>query len=162
MTDMITIRRAIARDASRLREIAVEAGIDAWTVGDYEAEMGRQDSIVLAARQSERTVGFLLARIVPGSVESSDADLYNIALESRSRRRGVGRQLLSELICRLEEKDVKNVWLEVRESNLTAIRFYESQGFTSEITRPKFYSNPTENAVIMRLRLSRKNDVTPK
>lgn len=156
MTDMITIRRAIARDASRLREIAVEAGIDAWTVGDYEEEIHRQDSIVLAARQSDRTVGFLLARIVPGSVESSDADLYNIAVESGSRCSGVGKQLLSELISRLTEKDVRNVWLEVRESNVSAIRFYESQGFTSEITRPKFYSNPTENAVIMRLRLSRR------
>ncbi|HEX6280030.1 MAG TPA: ribosomal protein S18-alanine N-acetyltransferase [Pyrinomonadaceae bacterium] len=150
---MIKIGRAVASDALKIRELAVEAGIDAWTVRGYEAEIVRGDSFVLTALESERIVGFLVARLVPGADVAFDADLYNIAVQAGFRRQGIGRRLVSELSAMLRDKDVRNVWLEVRESNLSAIEFYGSEGFRSEITRKNFYSDPTENAVIMRLSL---------
>lgn len=44
---------------------------------------------------------------------------------------------------------VENFTLEVRESNLPAIRLYESLGFVTEGIRKNFYRNPNENALIM-------------
>ena len=40
--------------------------------------------------------------------------------------------------------------MEVRESNLPAIRLYESLSFTQIGIRKAYYDNPKENAIIMR------------
>jgi ribosomal-protein-alanine N-acetyltransferase len=45
------------------------------------------------------------------------------------------------------------VWLEVRESNHKAIAFYVKNGFEQVQTRPNFYENPREAALLMRLKL---------
>lgn len=39
--------------------------------------------------------------------------------------------------------------LEVRKSNLPAIRLYESFGFESAGVRPRFYEKPVEDALVM-------------
>jgi ribosomal-protein-alanine N-acetyltransferase len=39
--------------------------------------------------------------------------------------------------------------LEVRASNAGARRFYESMGFAVTATRPRYYTNPTEDALIL-------------
>lgn len=153
------VTEAVKTDASKIRELALESGIDAWSADDYADEIQRSGSFVLCIREGQRIIGFLVARQVPGAAEIPDAEIYNIAVSTGSRRSGIGSQLLSELTLRLRSKGVKDIWLEVRESNVTAIRFYADQGFTAEVTRPNFYSNPTENAVIMRLSLSESPDV---
>lgn len=143
---------AVPGDGRELHDIAVEANIDAWTIEDYESELQRRRSFVITARNS-RIRGFLVARLVPGSVAANDVDLYNIAVRPEDRRSGLGSRLLAELLGHIRPHGVGNIWLEVRASNLAAIRFYESQGFFPELTRPNFYTAPVESAVIMRLRL---------
>jgi len=43
--------------------------------------------------------------------------------------------------------------LEVREANRSAQAFYRFLGFSEEGRRPGYYSNPVEDAVLMRLGL---------
>jgi hypothetical protein len=45
------------------------------------------------------------------------------------------------------------ITLEVRESNLPAIELYEKSGFERMGIRKNFYSNPAENAIVMRKRM---------
>ena len=44
------------------------------------------------------------------------------------------------------------ILLEVRESNLAARRLYEKHGFRESGRRPKYYSNPIEDAILYTLR----------
>jgi len=147
-------------DSSAIRRLALVANIDAWSEADYSDEISRPDSFVITTTDSDVLVGFLVARIVPGTTEAPDADLYNIAVDPAAKRQGIGSRLLATLVEQLVKKSVGNVWLEVRESNAEAIAFYERHGFTAEVTRPNFYTNPTENAVIMRLRIASQLDVS--
>ena len=147
-------------DSSAIRRLALVANIDAWSEADYSDEISRPDSFVITTTDSDVLVGFLVARIVPGTAEAPDADLYNIAVDPAAKRQGIGSRLLATLVEQLVKKSVGNVWLEVRESNAEAIAFYERHGFTAEVTRPNFYTNPTENAVIMRLRMASRLDVS--
>lgn len=149
------ISAALPGDADALCEIATEAGIDAWSSVDYCAEVLREDSFVLAARVGPTEIaGFLVARTVPGQNEHPDADLYNIAVVASRRRCGVGGELLKTLISVARGRSVGNIWLEVRASNYGAINFYAKYGFQAELTRRNFYSNPAEDAVIMRLKMT--------
>ncbi len=149
--DQLVVAIADPSDAEDLRQLAVDSGIDAWTTDDYRSEIANDNSVVLCVRTAGDLAGMLVARIVPGATENYDAELYNIAVQTDSRRCGVGSVLLSDLVDRLRDREVESLWLEVRESNRTAVDFYEKHGFKAEITRPNFYANPTENALIMRL-----------
>ena len=153
------ILKAVETDAAHIREIALAANIDAWSEADYIAEIGRPDSYVLKAVDEVSICGFLLARTIAGTTERPDVDLYNIAVRRDKLHQGVGSALMNQLLRHLDSTNVANIWLEVRASNLTAISFYEKHGFIAELTRPNFYTNPVENAVIMRLRISPAEDV---
>ena len=152
---------ACPSDSAAIRKLAIDARIDAWSEADYSDEMSRPDSFVLTSTDSGVLAGFVVARIVPGTTEENpDADLYNIAVDPAVKRQGIGTKLLVGLLERLAIRGVRNVWLEVRESNYEAISFYERHGFTGEVTRPNFYVNPADNAVIMRLRTTSEQDVS--
>ena len=151
---------AHAIDVRSIRELAISARIDAWSEAHYLEEVVRTDSFLLKAMDTDHIVGFLLARIVPGAAGGNDADLYNIAVDIRLRRKGIASMLLCELISRLKVLQIVDLWLEVRESNISAIEFYKKHGFEAEITRSNFYANPVENAVIMRLRMGPRIDVS--
>ena len=64
-----------------------------------------------------------------------------------ARRRGIGRHLLGDLLAR----HAGEFFLEVRESNFAARRFYEYAGFQEIAKRLQYYTNPIEAAIVMKL-----------
>ena len=73
--------------------------------------------------------------------------IANVAVSPVFRRQGIGRQLVRTLLER--SKDLAFVTLEVRASNAAAIALYTECGFQSVGVRKKFYSHPTEDALLM-------------
>jgi ribosomal-protein-alanine N-acetyltransferase len=71
----------------------------------------------------------------------------NIAVDPPWRRRGIGTALLSRLIERAGTGE--SYTLEVRPSNPGAIALYERFGFRSAGTRPRYYRDTGEDALIM-------------
>ena len=69
-----------------------------------------------------------------------EATLMDIAVDKGARGTGIGRALVDFVV----ETSVKNgmceIWLEVRESNDTAISLYESSGFEHIETRKNYYT----------------------
>ena len=49
----------------------------------------------------------------------------------------------------VQNKKIKNLTLEVRETNVPAIKLYEKNGFKEAGIRKDYYEKPKENAVIM-------------
>lgn len=148
-----SIRKAMPEDADVVRHIALSSGIDSWTAGQYCEEAGRSDAVFLVAHIGPKIVGFVSGRIVPSSVDGLDGEIYNIAVNPVSRGQGIGGELLENVIQSFANCGCNRVWLEVRESNQNAIRFYENNGFTRVTIRRNFYTSPVENAVVMKLTL---------
>lgn len=65
------------------------------------------------------------------------------------RRQGFGRRLMRHVLSEAVRTGARRATLEVRESNVAARRLYESLGFTVSATRPKYYSEPEEDALIL-------------
>jgi len=87
------------------------------------------------------------------SLSSVDfVDILNICIHPKYQHQGLGRRLYSDFIHQVKKISAKLVLLEVRESNNTAIDFYQSLGFEHIDTRKKYYSNG-ENAKILRLQI---------
>lgn len=78
-----------------------------------------------------------------------EAEITNIAVDERYRRRGIAGKLLEGLVTLCLRRDVKYLHLEVRESNTAARSLYEKCGFEIDGMRKNFYQKPTENAVLM-------------
>ena len=81
------------------------------------------------------------------------ADLIDIAVLQKERRRGIAEKLLLHIFDFCRQKGVLNLLLEVRESNAPAISLYEKCGFEKINVRKKYYSDPLEDAVIYRREL---------
>jgi ribosomal-protein-alanine N-acetyltransferase len=79
---------------------------------------------------------------------ADEAELLNLAVREECRRQGEGRALLVELRRRFAESGVSRVFLEVRESNLGAIAFYERMGFRRSGRREGYYLEPQEAALV--------------
>ena len=86
-------------------------------------------------------------------IEVDEGDIGNVAVAPDSRRRGIGAALLKALFAESERRGTAVLQLEVRESNAPAIALYTGAGFAPVGKRKNFYSNPTENAVLMTISL---------
>ena len=78
-----------------------------------------------------------------------EADITNVAVRPQYRRQGIGLQLVTMMLGMMGRLGVTSVLLEVRESNIPAIRLYERYGFTAYNKRKNYYRNPAEDAVLM-------------
>ena len=78
-----------------------------------------------------------------------DADILNVAVAPAARRRGLAAALMTELEARLAPKGVERITLEVRASNLPAIRLYEGLGYVQAGLRKGYYEKPREDALIL-------------
>ena len=98
----------------------------------------------LISEREGRATGFIVGRHV-----ADEAEILNLAVKKSCRRMGEGRALVERLVRELREKGVTRVFLEVRESNLGGIAFYERMGFARRRVRQSYYRSPVEDAIVM-------------
>jgi ribosomal-protein-alanine N-acetyltransferase len=82
-----------------------------------------------------------------------EIQLINIAVHPEKRRKGLGNHLLGEMIRAGTARGMEQIWLEVRTSNMTAIKIYEKLGFVAVGRRPMYYRDTNEDAIVMSLNL---------
>jgi ribosomal-protein-alanine acetyltransferase len=120
-----------------------------WSEKGFK-EAGSSGQLILVAEVAAgdsaraRVCGFLVAGVVAG-----EAELLNMAVDTADRRKGLGSKLLAAAATEAARQQAQRMYLEVRESNLAAISFYEKHGFRKSGEREGYYKNPTENAVLM-------------
>ena len=78
-------------------------------------------------------------------------EILAIAAVEEYRNKGIAQELLDKI-------KTKDIFLEVRESNKVAINFYKKNNFKEISIRKNYYSEPTENAIIMKLEVNVNNE----
>lgn len=96
---------------------------------------------------AELTGGEMLGYLVWRRTFDDEYEILSIATHPQHQRKGVARALIHEF-CSGHKG---NVFLEVRESNLAAISFYEALGFVRTGVRHAYYGDSGEGAIIMKL-----------
>ncbi len=89
--------------------------------------------------------GFAASSCVAGT-----AEVESIAVACADRRSGLGRRLLHAVTTWAQDQDATSLLLEVRAGNEVAQAFYRSLGFRHSGSRPGYYSNPAEDALLLR------------
>ncbi|HQW07883.1 MAG TPA: ribosomal protein S18-alanine N-acetyltransferase [Steroidobacteraceae bacterium] len=100
-------------------------------------------------------IGFDLVGYAVMSTGAGEAHILNLCVRETMRGRGIGRTLLRQLLDLAAEAGVEDAFLEVRPSNLAAIRLYQSLGFVQVGVRKSYYqaAGGREDATVLRLDL---------
>ena len=83
-----------------------------------------------------------------------EAELLKIAIKKENRECGIGRSLFGLLFRELQKRKVTSLFLEVRSNNRTALDFYEKHGFLQVGSRPVYYTDPPDSAMILKKNLT--------
>ena len=80
---------------------------------------------------------------------AGEGQITDIATAPDRRGEGLGSVVMAALLQEARRRKLFEISLDVRESNAPAIALYEKFGFTVAGKRPRFYTNPTETALVM-------------
>ncbi len=143
MTIPPEIRRLTYADLPEVIAIERRAFTTPWSLAMFVLELSKPSGICLAAVRGERIVGYLVC-----SRYDTIWHLMNVAVDDRLRRQGIAVALIEHLFA-LADGPGEQYTLEVRTSNKSAIRLYESFGFHAAGRRRGYYHDNREDAVIM-------------
>lgn len=137
------IRAFRPADLPLLMELArICFGSSAWGESHFAPRAGR---VVWVAENGDLApVGYCVIECV-----ADEAELQAVAVAAGWRRLGVGAALLATARATAHERGAQRVYLEVRESNRGAQEFYRRFGFAVSGTRPGYYRDPAEAALLM-------------
>jgi ribosomal-protein-alanine N-acetyltransferase len=90
------------------------------------------------------------------SLGAGEAHILNVCVREEFRSRGFGRRLLEHLLERAAASGVAEAFLEVRPSNLSAIRLYQHLGFEQIGIRRGYYqaTDGREDAIVLKRELT--------
>ncbi len=144
MMTAVEVRPLRPGDLEAIEQIERRAYPTPWSRSMFAGEIAKPSGICLGAFQGEDMLGYLIvARYV-------DAwHVMNVAVDEPHRRHGVARALMQRLFEETGDDPERGYTLEVRVSNLAAIRLYEQLGFVQTGIRRGYYTDNREDALIM-------------
>ena len=114
----------------------------AFNKGYIETLIKGDNSFIYIYLIEDKICGYLMV------LDSIDVyEILAIATIEEYRNKGIAQELLDKI-------KIKDIFLEVRESNQVAINFYKKNKFKEISVRKNYYSEPTENAIIMKLEVN--------
>lgn len=115
-----------------------------WSLSSLEKELTNPNALYIVVKLGEKVVGFGGIWVV-----FDEATVINIAVHPDYRGIHISDIIMENLINKAKSMGACSMTLEVRISNIPAIKLYEKYGFIIEGTRKNFYDNPKEDGHIM-------------
>lgn len=141
---LCTIRRMQEEDLPQVMRIEHENFSLPWSQKSFRDMLPRPEAVFLVA-EAGTVVGYA------GAVMAGDeGDVTNIAVLGTQKQKGIGAALLNALIHETIAAGVRDLFLEVREHNIPALRLYHTAGFREVGRRKNYYDRPREDALIMK------------
>ena len=136
-------------DLPRVVEIENSVYVFPWSFGNFRDSLFSGYKCIAVWHDSD-LIGYTIA--MPALEE---VHLLNIAVASAWQGRGVGASILRQLIDDYRQTTCEIIYLEVRPSNLAALRLYEQFGFQQLGLRRDYYPAVTgrEDALFLGLNI---------
>jgi ribosomal-protein-alanine acetyltransferase len=138
------VRAFEARDAEVVAQILNQSPeAAAWSLKSL-AQLIQRGELGWVIECGGSVSGFIVVRAVV-----AEGEILNLCVDPAKRRAGNATALLQKAVDELTKLRVQGLFLEVRESNRSAISFYQKHGFAETGLRAKYYRDPDEAAVLM-------------
>ena len=121
-----------------------------WPISQFEKELQNPISCKFTARLIQGGKEIVAAYIIFWVV-ADEAHILNISTHPDFRRMGIAKNLLVFALDYMEDRSVREVFLEVRRSNIIAQKLYRGFGFKEIDVRKGYYGDNNEDAIVMAL-----------
>lgn len=150
----MTIRKMTPADVPGVAAIERQCFSQPWSEQSFADAAQDENALCLAAvgqeadgcrGEGEAVFGYICMYLSP-----PEGEITNVAVFEPAREQGVGEALIAAMQREAGARGIDQIFLEVRESNLPAIRLYKRTGFVEAGVRRGFYELPREDAKIMK------------
>ena len=131
------------QDFEEIKDILISEFDDFWSPEILKNELIGENKKYIVAKNKNEILGF--AGIM---INLPDVEIMNIVVKKEFRKKGIGKILLSKIIEISQKSNCENIFLEVNEKNIPALKLYENAGFKQIGIRKKYY-NLKDDAIIM-------------
>ncbi len=146
---MITVTKTQLADLDVISEIEHECFSSPWSAKELTSVLQNPAFHSYTATDGNGdVVGYVMLYCV-----TDEADIVNVAVTRKKRRRGYATLLMAKAMSAAKENGVATLFLECRESNSAARGLYEKIGFSEIGVRKAYYTNPVEDAILMSKKL---------
>lgn len=144
----IRIRKTQPEDIDAVYYIKKEQFSNPWKKKIFYDELNNDISYFYVAEDMtlKEIVGYIIFWVIQETIE-----LHDIAVIEKYKKKGVGSQLMNFMLETARLKNVEEIFLEVRQSNVTAITLYEKYNFEKIDGRKNYYTEPVEDAAVYAL-----------
>ena len=132
-------------DLEEAYKIELEVNPSPWKYETFLSsfEVGHKGII---CKNANRMIGFIIFSPI-----SPEAHILSISVRNEMQSKGIGTLLLKSMLDQCKVMNYKKIFLEVRVSNEKAINFYEKFGFSKDAIRNNYYTDNSEDALLMSL-----------
>lgn len=124
-----------------------------WTIEQFQETLAREDLVFFVAEIRGHLIGYIGGRIV-----LDEAEIYTVVVSKEYQKQKVAHYLLKRFKEECRARNVKAVFLEVRESNVAAMSFYLKNQFEVVSVRKNYYTDPQEDGLIMKSKSGEKEE----
>ena len=134
-------------DLAEVVKIENRCHLTPWTNKNFIDSYGAKNLFKVLKNEND-IIGYYIALFA-----LDECELLNITITSELQKKGFGELMLKDLFSECREVNIVNIFLEVRKSNLLAIRLYKKNGFNEIGIRNNYYQNKdgNEDAILMGL-----------
>ncbi len=131
-------------DIPDIMELEKQLFSSPWSRDMFLQEIDTGFAFVLSAKETEKILGYIC-----GLLLFDEFNITNVGVAIEQQKQGFGEAMLKFIMARLLNQQCFKFFLEVRESNLAAIRLYDKFGFKILGKRKKYYNHPAEDALML-------------
>jgi [ribosomal protein S18]-alanine N-acetyltransferase len=133
-------------DITAVVDLEAESFANPWSRETLVWELENSDvtRIYLLRDETGVILAFCLCWVI-----FEELHINTLAVKPAARRRGLATALLVKVIAEAAAAGASKATLEVRASNTAALGLYSRLGFQVAAKRPRYYTNPEEDALIL-------------
>ena len=138
------IRNMSQNDLDAVNAIEMQAFQDPWSKQDFINELESNPYSCIYVKEINGEV----VAYVDLWIAYENAEIANIAVKKEFLHQGIASELMQYCLQKIQQSKCENFTLEVRVSNMNAIKLYEKFGFQTVSKRKKYYADG-EDAYLM-------------
>ena len=132
---MISIKQINEKDIALCYELDSNT-ISLWSKKQWASEFKKDGTIIFGILITNLVIGICVFQVV-----LDEAQINYFVVNKKFRKKGFGSFLMSYVIKKCEQLNLKKLLLEVSQSNITAERFYSRFDFSTVGIRKNYYKD---------------------
>jgi len=136
-------------DLETVKSIDKLAFPNPWPENSFQYELEKNTNARLWVAELEDGDKFTIIAFAVIWLILDEAHIGTYAIHPEYQQRGFGKQFLAFIGKQLISENITKIFLEVRQSNHSAIHLYQKFGFTIDSERKNYYRDNGETAILM-------------